>query len=104
MMSTRRKLGVAVVVPVLTLGSAGAAVADQGGTPNQNACHGTVVSTLARQGYSPATVAGRIPVATVASLNRMIQELCAVGGADAAVAAVQKVREAANIPPPRPEP
>ena len=50
-MSKRRKLAAAVVVPVLTLGSAGAAVADQGGTPNTNACHGIVVSTLARQGY-----------------------------------------------------
>jgi hypothetical protein len=102
--SKRRKLAAAVVVPVLTLGSAGAAAADQGGTPNTNACHGIVISTLARQGYSPPAVAGRIPGATVASLNRMIQELCAAGGSDAALGAVQKVREAAGIPPPQPQP
>jgi hypothetical protein len=103
--SRRRKLAAAVVVPVLTLGTAGAAVADQGGTPNQNACHGTVVSTLARQGYSPATLARRIPGETVAGLNRMIQELCAAGGPDVALGAVQKVREAASLPPlPQPEP
>jgi hypothetical protein len=102
--SKRRKLAAAVVVPALTLGSAGAAVADQGGTPNQNACQGAVVSTLARQGYSPPAVAERIPGATVASLNRMIQELCAAGGSDAALGAVQKVREAAGIPPQQPTP
>jgi hypothetical protein len=103
--SRRRKLTAAVVLPILTLGSAGAAVADQGGTPNENACHGTVVSTLARQGYSPATLARRIPGETVAGLNQRIRELCAVGGSGAALGAVQKVREAASLPPgPQPNP
>ena len=101
----KAKVAVALLAPALVLGSAGPAAADPGGTPDPSACHGQAVSVLAREGHNPATLAQNIEEATAkgvsaADVNRMIKELCASG--KPVVAAVQKVREAAGIPPPGP--
>ena len=84
----------AALVSALALGGAETVTADQGGSPDANACHGRVVSTLARQGITPADP-GRKRQTTAADVHRIIEELCAAGvDVNLIVPAVQKVREA----------
>jgi len=95
-MNSLDRIVAAVVGSALMLSGPGAALADQAGTPNQNACHGEAVSILATQGFTPAAL-GRLMGTGAADVNRMIAAVCATGGS--AIGAVQKVREAAKLPP-----
>ena len=85
-----------VVVSALALGGSAVALADQGGTPNQNACHGEAISILATRGFTPASI---VPGRTAGEINQLIQSVCDGGSVGAALGAVQKVREAAGHPP-----
>ena len=92
-MHRMKRLIAAAVVSVLALAGAESATADQGGTPNTNACHGQTVGILAKQGLTPSDLAGGSLGPSAADVNRAIEQLCASGVP--AEAAVQKVREAA---------
>jgi len=95
-MNSLDRIVAAAIGSVLMLSGPGVTLADQGGTPNQNACHGEAVSILATQGLTPAAL-GRLMGTGAADVNQRIAAFCAAGGS--AIGAVQKVREAAKLPP-----
>jgi hypothetical protein len=72
-------------------------VAAAGDEHNGANCQGQTVSALARQGLTPAALAPLLNT-DPAGVNQLINDLCA--GGTSAIAAVQKVREAAGVPPP----
>jgi hypothetical protein len=60
-------------------------------------CEGQVVSTLAKEGVTPTVLAALLRT-NAAGVTQLIKDLCA--GGTPALAAVQKVREAARTQPP----
>lgn len=97
----RKTMVVSVAVAVLAFAGGDRVSADQGGSPNVEACTGQAIAALARNSELAGlkVTFGDLIISSVAN-SRDIQEQCAAGVSPNQIVeqAVQKVREAAGAP------
>ena len=67
-------LAIAALMSALLVATALPAFADQGGAPNEKACHGQVIHTLARLGAPPPFYAEFFDLANAGEFNKGVKE------------------------------
>lgn len=77
-MRIRTALVGAAVAGLALTATAPAALADKGGEPNDNACHGQLVSSAASHGFTPGHVAQNLDGVTAGDLNKLAKWFCSL--------------------------